>query len=328
MTKADVRHLHAVTPDEATLLEKRARAWARFLRRYDSADSRRTMKGALDRIASTFSSGAFTGSTFPWEVLCDDDLAAEVWGATRKAYSHATARRDSAAMKVMLQCCWKEGLLTYEQMELATSFRVPRREWSPPPGRTLTDEELAAFILYDAPMASQALRTRDRALVLTFATTGARRREISHLQKDQVDLAAGRIHLEVTKNGNPRDAYLHPSAVSGLTTWLDLRGDEPGPLLVPLSRTGRPLLGRRLSEHQIWKILRRRSEECGIGTVTPHDMRRFVVTRLLEGGHDLFIVSELVGHRDPAVTKLYDRRPVDSYRAAVATLPLPIPAAG
>ncbi len=78
----------------------------------------------------------------------------------------------------------------------------------------------------------------------------------------------------------------------------------------------------------MWKVLKRRSEECGIGTVTPHDMRRFVVTRLLEAGHDLFVVSRLVGHSDPSVTVLYDRRPVEALRAAAATLPLDVRRAG
>jgi integrase len=328
MTTSTVRHLHAVTPDEATVLEKRARAWARFLRRYDSTDSRRTMQGALDRVARTFSGGALSGSTFPWELLCDDDLAAEVWTATLKKFSHATARRDASAVKVMLECCWKEGLLTYDQMQLATSFRVTKGDWSPQPGRTLSDEEMAAFIAYESPAASPALRSRDRALILTMASTGARRREISHLLLANLDLAERSIRLEVTKNGDPRDAFLHPTAATSLTEWLDVRGLSPGPLLVALSRTGRPLLDRKLSEHQMWKIVRRRSEECGIGAVTPHDMRRFVVTRLLEEGHDLLLVSRLVGHSDPSVTKLYDRRPIDSFRAAIATLPLGVQQAG
>lgn len=327
MSRANVRHLHAVSTDEAVLLEKRARAWARFLRRYDTADSRRTMQGALDRLARTFSSGQFTGSTFPWELLCDDDLAHEVWQATGQAFAHATARRDASALRVMLHCCWKEGLLTYEQVQLATSFRVTKREWTPPPGRTLNDEEIAALISYDAPGAPRTLRLRDRALIFTLASTGARRREVSHLQLQNVDLGARAIHLEVTKNGQPRDAYLHPAAAQGLRHWLDVRGEQPGPLLVALSRTGRPLPDRKLSEHQMWKVLRQRSQACGVGVVTPHDLRRFVVTRLLEEGHDLLLVSRLVGHANPSVTKLYDRRPIDACRAAVATLPLPMPAA-
>jgi len=184
------------------------------------------------------------------------------------------------------------------------------------------------FISYDPPGASEALRVRDRALVLTMASTGARRKEISNLLLDNVDFADRCIHLKVTKNGDPRDAYLHPAAVTGLEMWMDVRGRRSGPLLVALSRTGRPLLDRKLSEHQMWKVLKRRSEECGIGTVTPHDMRRFVVTRLLEGGHDLFVVSRLVGHSDPSVTALYDRRPVEVLRAATATLPLGTKSAG
>jgi len=328
MVTAELRHLHAVTPDEAVLLEKRARAWARFLRRYDRGDSRRTMHGALDRLARTFSGGVLTGATFPWDLLCDDDLASEVWSATKDRFAPATARRDASALRVMLECCWKEGLLTYEQVRLASAFRVTKREWAPPVGRTLTDEEMSALIGYDSPSACEALRVRDRALVLTLASTGARRREISHLNLENVDFRERRIRLEVTKNGHPRDAYLHPAAASGLRRWLDIRGEQPGPLLVALSRTGRPILGRRLSEHQMWKVLRRRSEECGIGAVTPHDLRRFVVTRLLEEGHDLLLVSRLVGHSDPSVTQTYDKRPIDACRAAVATLPLSIAASG
>lgn len=328
MSRTQERHLHVVSPDEAVLLEKRARAWGRFLRRYKPGDSRRTMQGALDRLARNFSDGALTGSTFPWECICDDDLAAEVFEPTSKAASRATGRRDASALRIMLQCCWKEGLLTYEQLHLASAFRVEKHNWEPPPGRTLTDDEIATLISYDPPGSCEALRIRDRALVLTLASTGARRREISQLPRENVDLDERTIHLQVTKNGQPRDAYLHPSAVTGLTRWLEIRGEQPGPLLVALSRTGRPLLERRLSEHQMWKVLRRRSEECGIGVVTPHDMRRFVVTRLLEGGHDLLLVSRLVGHSNPSITKLYDRRPVDACRAAVATLPLPLTTAG
>lgn len=336
MSRDGVRHLHAVSVDEAVLLEKRARAWARFLRRYETGDSRRTMQSALDRLARNFSRGALTGSTFPWEVLCDQDLAEEVWEATakgrssktKKAYSAVTARRDASALRVMLNCCWNEGLLTYEQFKLATSFKVPKGEWTPPPGRTLTDAEIAHLVSYDPPGASEVLRTRDRALILTLASTGARRAEVSHMVMKNVHLSEGRIYLETTKNGDPRDAWLHPAAATSLRHWLEFRGGLDGPLFVALSRTGRPLLDRRLSEHQMWKVLRKRSEDCGIGVVTPHDMRRFVVTRLLEAGEDLMIVSKVVGHSDPAVTKLYDRRSGKECRAAVGTLPLSYPRAG
>jgi integrase len=318
-----VGHLHLVTDEEAALLHRRGRARARFLQHYDAGEARRTMKGALDRVALTFSGGAMDGSQFPWEALCDDDLVEEVWRATATRYAGATAQRDASAIRMMLKACWKEGLLTYEQYQLAIGFESRRREWSPPPGRTLTDDEIARLIDYDPPGASARLKARDRAMVYLLASTGARRTEVAHVDLPHLDLPHGEVRLEVTKNGQPRTAWLHPSAVAGAREWLELRGEGAGTVLVPLSRTGRPLTDRRLSPHQMWKVLRARSQACGIGPVTPHDLRRFVVSRLLEEGHDLLLVSRLVGHSDPSVTKLYDRRPADACRAAVATLPLP-----
>jgi integrase len=317
-------HLHLVTDDEAVLLERRARARARFMYRYDAGEGRRTMVGALDRLALTFSGGRLDGAMFPWEALCDDDLAEEVWRATADQYASATAQRDASALRMILEACWKEGLLTFDQYQRATSFRSERTRWTPPPGRTLTDQEVSALIAYDPPRAPTSLCLRDRALVYLFASTGARRTEMSHVSVANIDLIQHELRLEVTKSGVPRDAWLHPAAVSGLHQWFDVRGDATGPALLALSRTGRPLPGRPLSPHQMWKVLRQRSIDCGIGPVTPHDMRRFVVTRLLEGGHDLLLVSRLVGHSDPATTKLYDRRPAEACRAAVATLPLPL----
>lgn len=320
---AAATRLHLVTNDEALLLERRARARARFIRRYSPGEARRTMLGALDRLALTFSGGQLVGASFPWEALCDDDLARGVWSVTASQYSPATAQRDASALRMMLHACWMEELLSFDEYQRATSFEVKRKAWTPPPGRTLTDDEVAALIEYDEPGSPHSKRVRDRALIYLLASTGARRTEVSHVSVSNISLANREVRLEVTKNGLARNAWLHPAAVSGLHHWFDVRGDASGPALLALSRTGRPLPDRRLSPHQMWKVLRKRSVDCGIGVVTPHDMRRFVVTRLLEEGHDLLLVSRLVGHSDPAVTKLYDRRPDEACRLAVATLPLP-----
>ena len=321
MTRPDA-HLHLVTEQVADLLGRRSRARSRFLLSYEG-EARRTMQGALDRVARTFSGGQYDGAQFPWEALCDEDLVSEVWRATASVYSGATAQRDASAIRMMLKSVWKEGLLTFEQYQLATSFKPKRREWSPPPGRTLDDAEIARLIAYSPSGSAHSVQVRDRAMVYLLASTGARRTEIAHVQPSHLSLGSHEVRLEVTKNGQPRNAWLHPSAIGGIERWLDIRGDLEGSVLLALSRTGRPLPGRSLSAHQMWKILRNRSIDCGIGAVTPHDMRRFVVTRLLQEGHDLLLVSRLIGHSDPSITALYDRRPAEACRAAVATLPLP-----
>lgn len=315
--------LHIVTDAEADLLMRRHRAWERFLTRYPAGESRRAMKGALDRVAGTFSGGVFSGATFPWDTLVADDLAREVWQPTATHYASATARRDASAIRMILQAYWREGLLTHEQYKLATSFELGKLDWTPSPGRSLTDDEVARLIEYDRPGAPQSLKLRDRALMYLMASTGARRSELHHVGLGHVDFHRNEVLLEVTKNSVSRVAWLHPAAADGLEAWFDVRGSIRGNALLALSRTGRPLAGRPLSAHQMWKILTVRSEAAGIGRVTPHDMRRFVVTRLLEEGHDLLLVSRLVGHSDPSITALYDKRPAEACRLAVSTLPLP-----
>lgn len=321
-------HLHVVTDAEADILAKRERARSRFASHYRGAEARRTMLGALDRLALTFSGGQYSGKTFPWDAVCDSDFALEVWRPTADNFAPATACKDAAALRMMLKATWQEGLLTYDQYQLAVSFHLPRTGWTPPPGRTLTDDEIARLIAYRPSGSAHSVHVRDCALVFLLASTGARRNELAHVQTSNLHLSRQEVRIEVTKNGQPRNAWLHPSAVEGIDRWLDIRGDVEGPLLLALSRTGRPLPGRPLSAHQMWKVLRRRSIDCGIGAVTPHDMRRFVVTRLLEEGHDLLLVSRLVGHSDPSITARYDRRPAEACRAAVATLPLPMLHAG
>jgi integrase len=139
---------------------------------------------------------------------------------------------------------------------------------------------------------------------------------------EDVHLAQARLQLLRTKGRRPRDAWLHPAAVDALARWLEVRGQAPGPLFVPLSRTGRPLLEHgELSTHQVRKIVKARAAEAG-REATTHDLRRFVVGALLDH-HDVALVAKVVGHRDPRTTAGYDHRPKARQRDAVAGLRLP-----
>lgn len=155
-----------------------------------------------------------------------------------------------------------------------------------------------------------------------MAGCGARRLEIAGVRLQDAHLTDARLWLGHTKGGRPRDAYLHPTAVDALTRWITARGSAPGPLFVPLSRS-RALVHRgALSEHQMWKILTERARQAGLGRVTPHDMRRFLISNLLETV-DVTLLARVVGHKRPSTTAQYDRRPAAKQREAVATLALP-----
>lgn len=325
MDKISSSHLHVVTDEEAELIGLRRKARDRFISQYPKAESRRTMLGALDRIARTFSEGERSGRDFEWDLLKDEDLSNEVWQSVKLFYQPATARRDASALKEMLKCCRKVGLLWPEEYASAVSFSSKVEGSAERPGRTLTKEEMNKLMLFQVSNMHINLQARNDALMLVLASTGARRNEISSLDLEHLDLENKKVRLVITKNGYPRDAWLHESSVKAIEHWISLRGNQPGPLFVALSRTCRPLLDRRLSPHQIWKVLGKRAEDSGVGHLTPHDMRRYLVSTLLDQGIDLALVARIVGHSNPMITATYDRRPDSRCRDAVASLNLPTP---
>jgi len=317
-----IRHLHTVDDAEARLLQGRAAALRRFQQHYPKPESRRTILNALNRIARTHSEGECDIHTFPWELLGDDLFTELAWRSVADRYSPATAIRDAMALRVMLTCCQAAGLITASERAIAAGFSTKHVRIDSRPGRMLTSEEITRLVTYRPPTASDTLQARDAALVLTLASTGARRNELTHVTLADLTLATLQVNLRITKNGHPRHAWLHPTAATALQAWLHTRTDAAGPLITPLSRTGRPLLNRPLSGHQIWKILNRRGHQSGVGPVTPHDMRRFLASTLLDNGIDLLLTARILGHRSPTMTERYDRRPQDRMRAAIATLPL------
>jgi integrase len=107
--------------------------------------------------------------------------------------------------------------------------------------------------------------------------------------------------------------------------WLQVRGEKAGPLFCPIRQTGEIRL-RRLGGESVAYILRRRQEQCGSATFTPHDLRRTFVSTLLEAGVDTFTVQKLAGHADPTTTARYDRRGETAKRRAAQSLSLPLSA--
>ena len=77
-----------------------------------------------------------------------------------------------------------------------------------------------------------------------------------------------------------------------------------------------------LSTQQVRKIIHARAAEAGYTGVATHDLRRFLVSTLLQT-NDIALVAKVVGHKNPATTAGYDRRPLQHQRDAIASLRLP-----
>lgn len=190
-----------------------------------------------------------------------------------------------------------------------------------PAGRALAEEEVASLFRYCAEDSTVA-GVRDAALLALFVGTGLRRSEVIALDLDDVDITTGDVIVSHGKGDNARMAYCDPGVLPLIKSWVDLRGDAPGPLFLTLSAWGR-METTRVQRWGVDGIIQKRCRKAGIPPATPHDFRRTFITRLLEKGVDLLTVQALAGHAQPETTVRYDRRPEASRREAVARLATP-----
>ncbi|SEC67442.1 tyrosine recombinase XerD subunit [Rhodococcus jostii] len=144
---------------------------------------------------------------------------------------------------------------------------------------------------------------RDRALLELLYSTGSRISEAVGLDVDDIDTETRSVLLR-GKGGKQRVVPVGRPAVESLDAYL-IRGR---PALV--SR-GTPALflnvrGGRLSRQSAWKVLQTAADAAGItAAVSPHTLRHSFATHLLDGGADVRVVQELLGHASVTTTQIY-----------------------
>ena len=167
--------------------------------------------------------------------------------------------------------------------------------------------------------AETPLSLRNRALLELLYSTGARISEAVGLDIDDVDTEARAVLLR-GKGGKQRLVPIGRPAVTAVDNYL-VRGR---PELAVRGR-GTPALflnarGGRLSRQSAWQVLSDAAERAGIETaVSPHTMRHSFATHLLEGGADVRVVQELLGHASVTTTQSYTMVTVHALREVWAT---------
>lgn len=112
-----------------------------------------------------------------------------------------------------------------------------------------------------------------------------------------------------TGEGNKeRVTYLPAWAREALGAWLEMHSATPrtAALLLLANKAGR-IQARRSSTQAVLDVLEGIAESAGVEAFAPHDIRRTFITRPLEGGADLHVVSQLAVHASVETTKLYYR---------------------
>jgi integrase/recombinase XerD len=161
-------------------------------------------------------------------------------------------------------------------------------------------------------------RIRDRALLEVLYGTGARISEAVGLDIDDVDLDGGAVRL-LGKGGKERVVPIGRLAITAVRAYLV----RARPALI---RRGTPALllsarGNRLSRQTGWTILQVAAERAKIdpALVSPHVLRHSYATHLLDGGADVRVVQELLGHASVTTTQVYTLVTVDRLREVYAT---------
>jgi len=191
----------------------------------------------------------------------------------------------------------------------ATPQRLPK---------ALSYSEIAA-ILDHAGDLETAPGLRNRALLEVLYGTGARISEAVGLDIDDLDLEL-RTVLVTGKGNKQRKLPLGDYAAAALSDYL-VRGR---PMLAIKGRgTSRVFLNLRgapLSRQSAWQVLSTTAERAGISSpVSPHTMRHSFATHLLEGGADVRVVQELLGHSSVTTTQIYTRVTAETLRQVYAT---------
>ncbi|MCL2140285.1 MAG: tyrosine recombinase XerC [Dehalococcoidia bacterium] len=191
----------------------------------------------------------------------------------------------------------REKLIEHNPMELIVS---PKREHHLP--EFLNIEEMHELL--SKPDHTSLLGKRDHAIIELFYAAGLRVSELAGLNTDQLDMEAREIRVH-GKGNKERLVIIGAPATRSLQMYVqDIR-----PLLAN-KHSGQALFinyrGTRLSSRWVQKLVIRYATAAGLSKrVHPHMLRHTFATHLLDGGADLRVVQDLLGHSNLSTTQIY-----------------------
>ncbi|KLI05906.1 recombinase XerC [Mycolicibacterium conceptionense] len=268
-----------------------------------SAHTRRAYRGDL-RALFDFTGGGLDTVTLP---TLRSWLAAQAGAGTART----TLARRTSSVKTFSTWAARRGLLTED---VAARLQVPKAHRTLPAVLRRDQAIDAMEAMNSAVREGDPLALRDRLIVEMLYATGIRVSELCGLDIDDIDTA--RRVLQVLGKGNKQRTvpFGEPAQVA-LTAWLTegrpaLATVDSGPALLLGAR------GKRLDPRQARTVVHQTvSAVDGAPDIGPHGLRHSAATHLLEGGADLRIVQELLGHTSLATTQLYTHVTVDRLRA-------------
>ncbi|MDO5494902.1 MAG: site-specific tyrosine recombinase XerD [bacterium] len=223
----------------------------------------------------------------------------------------SSAGRVLASVRGLHKFALLEGLVG-EDVAVGVSPPSTRKELP----HVLTVSQVEALL--GAVSGEEPADLRDRALLEVLYGTGARISEAVGLAADDVDSETRSVRL-LGKGSKVRVVPIGSFALEALEAYTV----RARPVLASKGRGTAVLflnsLGRPLSRQSAWAILRKAAEKAGIGVeISPHTLRHSFATHLLDGGADVRVVQELLGHASVTTTQIYTHVSIDALRETYA----------
>ena len=244
--------------------------------------------------------------------------------AEHEALAVSSAARAVIAVRGLHAFAAKQGLAETDPARDVPPPTPPRRL---PKAITLAEVErlLAASGPGPDEMSGDPRLLRDRALLEFLYGTGARISEATGLDVDELQLDADPVVRLAGKGGKQRVVPVGSYAVRALQAYLV----RARPALAAASRrlSVSPAVflnarGGRLTRQGAWGVLHAAAGRAGLGPetdVSPHTLRHSFATHMLDGGADIRVVQELLGHASVATTQIYTLITVDRLREVYAS---------
>ena len=225
----------------------------------------------------------------------------------------ASAARAVVAVRGFHRFCLRERIVA---SDVSAAVKPPRPAARLPKALPLSDIEA---ILAASGAAGTTLAKRDRALLEVLYGTGARISEAVGLDVDDLDLVEGTVLLR-GKGGKQRLVPVGSFARAAVEDYLQVAR----PVLVSAKLASPAMFlnarGGRLSRQSAWTVLVKAARSAGVtAEVSPHTLRHSFATHLLDGGADVRVVQELLGHASVTTTQVYTLVTVEKLREIYAT---------
>lgn len=231
------------------------------------------------------------------------------WLSVDQGLSASSVRRVVSSVRGLFRYAGAEGWIAVDPSEDVASPTVPLRL-----PKALSVEDTVAMV--ESCDAATVTGLRDRALLEFLYGAGARISEAVGLTPDALDLQERSVLLR-GKGGKQRRVPVGSHAVAALEAYLV----RARPALLAARKSGQVprevflnARGRPLSRQSAWGIVSAAAQRAGVTGVSPHTLRHSFATHLLEGGADVRVVQELLGHASVTTTQIYTHVTIDRLR--------------